>query len=95
VRPRSLRRSAQLRLVAVSALGIGAGVLGAWATVRVVGALVAVAGTARRPLPPIVAAIAWPQAAAVLVAVGAAGVGAAAFLTARALRAPAARRLRA
>ncbi|HEY3184081.1 MAG TPA: hypothetical protein VGJ77_14665 [Gaiellaceae bacterium] len=95
VQPRSLRRSAQLRLVAVSALGIGAGVLGAWATVRVVGALVAVAGTARRPLPPIVAAIAWPQAAAVLVAVGAAGVGAAAFLTARALRAPAARRLRA
>jgi hypothetical protein len=95
VPPRSLRRSAQLRLLAASALGIGAGVLGAWATVRVVGALVAVAGTARRPLPPIVAAIAWPQAAAVLAAVGAAALVAAALLTARALRGPAARRLRA
>jgi hypothetical protein len=95
VRPRSLRRSAQLRLVAVSALGIGAGLLGAWATVRVVGALVAVAGTARRPLPPIVAVIPWPTAAVVLAAVGATALGAAAILTARALRGPAARRLRA
>ena len=64
-------------------------------SVRLVAALVAVAGTARRPLPPIVAAVPWPAVAAVVAGVAVAALAAAALLTGRALRESAARRLRA
>ena len=52
-------------------------------------------GTAAAPLPPIVPHAAWRAGAVVLVAVAAVGLGAAARLVGRALREPAARRLRA
>jgi hypothetical protein len=95
--PRStLRRSAQARLLTLSALGITAGVLGGLVSARLTGAFVAVTGTATRPLPPIATVIAWPGAAVVVGAVVVAGVAAAALVAGRALGAEsAARRLRA
>ena len=95
VRPRTLERSAQARVAALAALGLVAAVAGAVLSVRLVAALVAVAGTARRPLPPIVAAVPWPAVAAVVAGVAVAALAAAALLTGRALRESAARRLRA
>jgi len=96
VPPSALRRSAQLRLLALSALGVAAGVLGGYVSARLTGAFVAVTGTATRPLPPIATVIAWP-AAGVLVGVVAVGAATAAALVAgRSLRAETAgRRLRA
>jgi hypothetical protein len=95
VAPRALRRSAQLRIFAVSALGLVAGLLGGVLGVRLVGAFVAVTGTARRPLPPIVSVVAWKTGAVVLAVLVAAALAAASLVAGRALREPAARRLRA
>jgi hypothetical protein len=94
--PRSaLRRSAQLRLLALSTLGIAAGVVGGFVSVRLTGAFVAVTGSAKRPLPPIVTVVAWPAAAVVVGAVTVAATVAAAVVTRRAFREATARRLRA
>jgi hypothetical protein len=95
VPPATLARSTQLRLLAISALGVAAGVLGALLAVRLVTAFVAVTGTAARPLPPIEPAIAWRVGGAMLVAVAVANVVAAALLAGQALRETAGRRLRA
>jgi hypothetical protein len=90
----TLRRSAQLRLLVLSLLGVVAGILGGLLSARITGAFVAVSGTARRPLPPIVTVIAWPASAAIVAAVALAAAVSAALVTRRALREPAARRLR-
>jgi hypothetical protein len=95
VSPAALRRTAQLRLLILSALGIAAGVAGGVLGVRLIGAFVAVTGTARRPLPPIAAVVDWVAAAVVVAALVAAALAAAALVAGRALREPAARRLRA
>jgi hypothetical protein len=95
VAPASLRRSAQVRLVALSTLGVVAGLVGAFATLQLVGAFVAVTGAATRPIPPIAPAVAWAGTVAIVAAVAVAAVAIAAFLTGRAIREPAARRLRA
>jgi hypothetical protein len=95
VPPRSLRRGAQIRLFALAALGIVAGLLGALLSGQLIAAFVAVTGTARRPLPPIASVVSWPAVAAVLGAVAVAGLATAALLTRRALRELPGRRLRA
>jgi ABC-type antimicrobial peptide transport system permease subunit len=95
VSPSALRRTAQLRLLVLSALGIAAGVAGGFLGVRLIGAFVAVTGTARRPLPPIAAVVDWIATSVVVAALVAAAVAAAALVAGRALREPAARRLRA
>jgi hypothetical protein len=95
VPPTSLRRSAQLRLFALSAFGVVAALLGALLSGRLISAFVAVTGTAERPLPPITAVVDWPTLAAVVIALGLAGAAAALLLTRRALRDAPARRLRA
>jgi ABC-type antimicrobial peptide transport system permease subunit len=95
VAPHALRRAAQLRVFVVSGIGLVAGVLGGIFGVLLVSAFVAVTGTAGRPLPPIVAVVAWPAAAGVLAALVAATFAAAAFVSGRALREPPAARLRA
>jgi ABC-type antimicrobial peptide transport system permease subunit len=95
VPPRTLRRSAQLRLAVLSAFGILAGALGAFLSGRLVGAFVAVTGTARRPLPPIESVVSWPSVVGVVIAFAVAGGSAAALLTRRQLRGTTAGRLRA
>jgi hypothetical protein len=95
VSPAALRRTVQLRLLVLSALGIAAGVAGGVLGVRLIGAFVAVTGTARRPLPPIVAVVDWVAVVAVVAALVAAALAAAALVAGRALKEPAARRLRA
>jgi hypothetical protein len=95
VPPRVLARSTQVRLVALSLVGVVAGFAGALLAVRLVGAFVAVTGSARRPLPPIAPHVAATAGTIVLVAVAAAGLAAVALLAARAFRETAARRLRA
>jgi hypothetical protein len=95
IAPTLLRRTAQLRVVVLSALGLLGGVLGGLASVRLVGAFVAVTGSASRPLPPIVATVAWAAAAVVLVALLVAVVVSVGVVAGRSLRLPAARRLRA
>jgi hypothetical protein len=95
VPPRALRRSAQARLIALSAFGIVAGLLGAFLSGRLIAAFVAVSGTARRPLPPIVSVVSWPAVVGVLAAVAVTGLAAAAVLTRRAMRETVAGRLRA
>ena len=90
-----LRRSAQLRLFALSLLGIAAGLLGGFVSVRLTGAFVAVTGTAKRPLPPIATVIAWPAAAVVLGALTLTGAVGASLVARHALRESSARRLRA
>jgi hypothetical protein len=95
VPPTTIARSLQLRLVALSVLGVLAGLLGAMLAVRLVGAGVAVTGAGDVPVPPIEPVIAW-GATIVLMASVAAGVLVSALLLARrALHEPAARRLRA
>jgi hypothetical protein len=93
VPPSTLVRSVQLRLVVLSVLGIGAGLLGGVLAVRLVGALVAVTVGGRTPLPSIVPVAAWIPAAALLAAVGAVALAAALVLARGAFRGPAARRL--
>lgn len=95
VRRATLARSTQLRLVALSILGIGAGFLGGLLAVRLIGALVAVTGTAGQPLPPIEPVVAWRADAVVISVMAAAALVSAALLARRALRETAARRLRA
>jgi hypothetical protein len=95
VAPRSLRIATQLRVFVVSAVGIVAGLLGGAFGALLVGAFVAVTGAAGVPLPPIVAVVAWSVAVVVLAGVLAATLVAAAFVAGRALREPAAARLRA
>jgi hypothetical protein len=92
---RSLRRGAQARLVALSAFGIVAGLGGALLSGRLIGAFVAVTGTARRPLPPILPTVSWALVAAVVATGAVAALAAAALLTRRALRAATGARLRA
>jgi hypothetical protein len=93
VPPTTLVRSVQLRLVVLSLLGIGAGLLGGVLATRLVGALVAVTAGGRTPLPSIVPVAAWIPAAALLAAVGAVALAAALVLARGAFRGPAARRL--
>jgi hypothetical protein len=95
VPPTSLRHSAQLRLLALSAFGIVAALLGALLSGRLISAFVAVSGTARRPLPPIASVVDWPTVAVVVAALAASGAAAALLLTRRAQREAPARRLRA
>ena len=95
VAPRSLRRAAQLRLSVLSVLGIAAGALGGLAATWLIGALVAVTGGARRPLPPIVTVVAWVTGAVVISSVVVAAIVAAALVVRRSLRGPVAGRLRA
>jgi hypothetical protein len=95
VPPMTLARSIQLRLLALSLFGVAAGFLGSLVAVRLVGAFVAVTGTASRPLPPIEPELAWRAGGLLLGAVGLAGAAAGAVVAARALREAAARRLRA
>jgi hypothetical protein len=93
VPPSTLVRSAQLRLLLLSVLGIGAGLAGGLLAVRLVGALVAVTAGGGTPLPSIVAVAAWAPAAALLAAVGAVALAAALVLARGAFRGPAGRRL--
>lgn len=93
VPPSTLVRSAQLRLLLLSVLGIGAGLAGGLLAVRLVGALVAVTAGGGTPLPSIVAVAAWVPAAALLAAVGAVALAAALVLARGAFRGPAGRRL--
>jgi hypothetical protein len=93
VPPSTLVRSAQLRLLLLSVLGIGAGLGGGLLAVRLVGALVAVTAGGGTPLPSIVAVAAWIPGAALLAAVGAVALAAALLLARGAFRGPAGRRL--
>ena len=93
VAPSLLARSVQLRLVALSAFGLGAGFLGGVLAVRLIGAFVAVTGTATSPIPSIVPVVAWIPAAIVVAALGAVALVSAHLVARRALRGPAARRL--
>jgi hypothetical protein len=93
VPPTTLVRSVQLRLVLLSLVGIGAGLLGGVLAVRLVGALVAVTAGGGTPLPSIVPVAAWIPATALLAAVGAVALAAALVLARGAFRGPAARRL--
>ena len=93
VAPSLLARSVQLRLLVLSALGIGAGFAGGVLAVRLIGAFVAVTGTATAPIPSIVPIVAWIPAAAVVAALGAVALASARLVARRALRGPAARRL--
>lgn len=95
VPPKTLARITQTRLLALSLLGLGAGVLGALLAGRLVGASVAVTGTAARPLPPIQTVTAWPAAATLLGSVILAALATAALLARRSLRDTTAKRLRA
>jgi hypothetical protein len=95
VPPRSLRRNAQARLVLLSASGVVAGLGGALLGGRLVGAFVAVTGTARRPLPPILPTVSWPLVAAVVGGGAVAALAAGALLTRRSLRETTGTRLRA
>jgi len=93
VAPSLLARSVQLRLVVLSALGIGAGFAGGVLAVRLIGAFVAVTGTATAPLPSIVPTVAWIPAVVVVAAVAVVALVSARLVARRALRGPAARRL--
>ncbi len=95
VRPGTLTRSTQLRLIALSSLGIAAGFLGGLLSVRLIGSLVAVTGTAARPLPPIEPVVAWRADAVAIAVVTVIALVGAALLARRALHETAARRLRA
>jgi hypothetical protein len=95
VRPATLARSTQLRLIALSLLGVVAGFLGGLLAVRLIGALVAVTGTAARPLPPIAPVVDWRVDAIVVATMAVAALVGAALLARRTLRETAARRLRA
>jgi hypothetical protein len=93
VAPSLLARSVQLRLLVLSALGIGAGFAGGVLAVRLIGAFVAVTGTAVSPIPSIVPIVAWIPAAVIIAALGAVALASARLVARRALRGPAARRL--
>jgi hypothetical protein len=91
----TLRRSAQVRLLVLAALGVAAGLVGGVASGRLTASFVAVTGTAKRPLPPIAPVTAWAASAVVVGAVVVVGALVAAFVSGSALRESTARRLRA
>ncbi|MDQ3867275.1 MAG: hypothetical protein M3304_10725 [Actinomycetota bacterium] len=93
--PETLVRSTQLRLMALSALGIVAGFLGSLLAVRLIASLVAVTGTGGRPLPPIEPVVAWRADAVVVGIVATGALVGSAFLARRAFRETVGRRLRA
>jgi hypothetical protein len=93
VPPSTLVRSMQLRLVLLSALGIGAGFLGGLVAGRLIGAFVAVTGAASAPLPSILPVVAWGPLAVVLGTVAAVALATTLVMARGALRKPAARRL--
>jgi ABC-type antimicrobial peptide transport system permease subunit len=95
VPPGTLVRSTQVRLLALSIVGVAAGFLGGLLAARLIGAFVAVTGTAGEPLPPIEPVLAWGAGLVVLGVVAAAGLATAALLARREFREVAARRLRA
>jgi hypothetical protein len=95
VPPSTLRRSTQLSLVLLAALGVAAGFLGALIAAQLVGAFVAVTATATRPLLPVQTVVAWAGGAIALGAIAAASLLAVAVLAGWALREPLTRRLRA
>jgi hypothetical protein len=94
VTPQTLNRSMRLRLVLLSALGVGAAIGGAMVATRLVGALVAVAAGAGGALPPIVPVVAWAAGGALIAAVAIVALAAAGMLVGRALRESSAARLR-
>jgi hypothetical protein len=95
VAPPMLSRAAQLRLLALAAIGVVAGIIGALLAVRLVGAFVAVTGSGTRPLPPIAPTVAWAAGALVLAVVAAGGAVAVWLLVGRVFRESTAMRLRA
>jgi hypothetical protein len=95
VPPTSLRRSAQARLFVLSAFGLAAAIIGAVLSGRLIAAFVAVTGTARKPLPPILPIVDWAMLVLVVLGVAVAGGVSALLLTRRALRDVPAHRLRA
>ena len=95
VPPSTLARSMQLRLLLLSAFGTAAGVAGGLLAVRLIGAFVAVTGTAGRPLPPIEPTFAWAAGGVVVLAVWIVASLVAVLLAGRAFREVAATRLRA
>jgi hypothetical protein len=95
VAPPTLARASQLRLFVLSAAGIVAAFVGGVVAVRLVGAFVAVTGTATTPLPPIAPAVAWLTGGLLTLTVAVAGVLAVALLVGRVFRESTGRRLRA
>jgi ABC-type antimicrobial peptide transport system permease subunit len=94
VPPRTLARSSQLRLTAVSLTGLLAGFLGGLLAIYLVGSFVAVAGSAEAPLPPIRPVVSWLAVVVVTAAVAVFGVGATIILARRELRRTTGMRLR-
>jgi FtsX-like permease family len=95
VPPRTIARSLQLRMLVLSGVGVAAAILGAFVAVGLIGAAVAVTGEAGVPLPPIEPIIAWRLGILLAGAVALAALLAAWLLASRAMRKPAAMRLRA
>jgi hypothetical protein len=95
VPPSTIARSLQLRMLVLSAVGLAAAILGAFVAVRLIGAAVAVTGETGVPLPPIEPIIAWRLGILLAGAVALAALLAAWLLASRAMRKPAAMRLRA
>jgi hypothetical protein len=95
VAPATLRRSTAVRMLTLSVLGVVAGFAGAAVAVRLIGAFVAVTGTAGRPLPPIEPVLGWRMDAVAAGAVAVVALALAALVAGQALRESAGRRLRA
>ncbi len=94
--PRStLVRSTQVRLLVLSLLGVAAGFGGGLLALRLVGAFVAVTGSAERPLVPIEAVVAWKGSALVLAGTAVAAAVLVTALAGRLVRESLGRRLRA
>ena len=94
IRPSILAGSTALRLAALSAVGLAAGVAGGFLALRLIGALVAVTAGGTAPIPPIRAVAEWTGAALLIAAMGTAAFLAAWLLSRRAFRRPVAERLR-
>jgi hypothetical protein len=94
VSPRTLARSARLRLAIASLTGLIAGLGGGLASLTLIARLVAVSGTATTPLPPIQPIADWLLALYVILAVGGAAVLAVWALATRSMAASAGQRLR-
>jgi hypothetical protein len=95
IAPRTLLRVAYLRLLSLSVVGFGAGIVGSVVTVHLIAAFVAVTAGTVAPVVPIEPTAAWLLSAIAIVAVATAAVGGSAVLTRRAFAEGAARRLRA
>jgi hypothetical protein len=94
VPPRTLARSARLRLAIASVAGLIAGLGGGLASLTLIARLVAVTGTATTPLPPIRPITNWLLALYVILAVGGAAILAVSALATRSMAASAGQRLR-